>query len=205
MRRYGLYDAGRGLTTAIAAGAAGVLLWAATRVGQQTTGRFWAEMGIVAAAGLVLSLAHVIAGLTKGLRLRLSAGTFLLGFVPVLVIAGWILMATQPGNGWHEGRIASWSSSIGVMGLVHSLGLWHGVLAFGVGLVLGMAFDTVPVLVEDEATVVRRDAARTPVTAPGTVAAMDRRATDDPLTAEREAAYEAQPRTVVVGPADERQ
>src|SRR6476661_8603356 len=100
MRRYGLYDATRGLTTAIAAGAAGALLWVATQVGQQTTGRFWAEMGIVAVAGLVL----------------------------VLIVAGWILMATQPGTGWHEGRVASWSGSIGVMGVVHALGLWHGVL-----------------------------------------------------------------------------
>jgi hypothetical protein len=205
MRRYGLYDATRGLTTAVAAGAAGALLWVATQVGQQTTGRFWAEMGIVAAAGLVMSLAHVIAGWTKGLRLRLSLGTFLLGFLPVLVVAGWILMATQPGTGWHEGRIASWSSSIGVMGIVHSLGLWHGVLAFGFGLVLGMAFDSVPALVEDEATVARRDAARAPMTAPGTVATMDRRAADDPLTAEREAAHAAEPHTVVVGPADEQQ
>jgi hypothetical protein len=193
MRRYGLYDATRGLTTAIAAGAAGALLWVAAQVGQQTTGRFWAEMGIVAVAGLVLSLAQVIAGWTKGLRLRLSPGTLVLGFVPVLVVAGWILMATQPGSGWHEGRFASWSSSIGVMGLVHALGLWHGVLAFGFGLVLGLAFDTVPALVEDEA--------RAPVTAPGTVTSMDRRAADDALTAEREAAHEEQPDTVVVGPA----
>jgi len=203
MRRYGLYDATRGLTTAVVAGAAGVLLWVATQVGQQTTGRFWAEMGIVAAAGLVLSLAHVIAGWTKGLRLRLSLGTFLLGFVPVLVVAGWILMATQPGGGWHGGRIASWSGSIGVLGLVHALGLWHGVLAFGFGLVLGMAFDTVPALVEDEATIARRDAASAPMTAPGTVTSMDRGAADDPLTAEREAAHAAEPRTVVVGPTGE--
>jgi hypothetical protein len=198
MGRYGLYDATRGLTTAVAAGAAGLLLWVATQVGQQTTGRFWAEMGIVAGAGLVMSLAHVIAGWTKGLSLRFSPGTFLLGFLPVLVVAGWILMATQPGTGWHEGRIASWSSSIGVMGVVHALGLWHGVLAFGFGLVLGMAFDSVPTLVEDEATV-----AAAPMTAPGTVTSMDSRAADDPLTAEREAAHAAEPHTVVVGPIDE--
>ncbi len=35
MQRYGLYDATRGLTTAAAVGGAGVLLWAATLVGQQ--------------------------------------------------------------------------------------------------------------------------------------------------------------------------
>lgn len=145
MRRYGLYDATRGLTTSAAAGTAGLLLWTATQVGQQTTGRFWAEMGIVAAAGLVLSLAHALAGWTKGLRLRLSPGTFLLAFVPVLVCVAWILMASQPGSGWHEGRIVSWSQSLGVLGVVHAVGLWNGVLALGAGLVLGLTLDAVPV------------------------------------------------------------
>src|SRR5207249_3786974 len=117
MRGYGLYDATRGLTTAAAAGAAGLLLWAAAQVGQQSTGRFWAEMGIVAAAGLVLSLAHAVGGWTKGLELRFSLGTLLFGFVPVLVCVGWILLATQTGSGWQEGRIVSWSQSLGLLGV----------------------------------------------------------------------------------------
>src|SRR6266700_7466071 len=125
MRGYGLYDVTRGLTTAAAA-TAGLLLWTAAQVGQQTTGRFWAEMGIAATAGLVLSLAHAVGGWTKGLRLRLSPGTFLLGFLPVLVCVGWILIATQTGGGWQEGRIVSWSQSLGVLGIVHAVGLWNG-------------------------------------------------------------------------------
>src|SRR4051812_18855176 len=144
MRRYGLYDATRGLTTAAAAGVAGLLLWLATLVGVQSVTRFWESMGIVAAAGLVVALSQVIGGWTKGGALRVSPGAFLLAFLPVLVCVGWILMATQPGHGWHEGTITSWSHSIGIMGLVHALGLWHGVLAFGFGLVLGMTLDTVP-------------------------------------------------------------
>ena len=51
MRRYGLYDATRGLMTALAAGVAGFLLWLATQVGMQSTARFWEAMGIVAARG----------------------------------------------------------------------------------------------------------------------------------------------------------
>ena len=190
MRRYGLYDATRGLTTAFAAAAAGLLLWAATQVGQQTTTRFWEEMGIVAAAGLVLALAPMLGGWTKGLRLRLSPGTFLLGFLPVLVCVGWILMATQPGTGWHEGRIVSWSSSLGILGVVHSLGLWNGALALGFGLVLGYTVDAVPVT--DIAAVDERPAAAT--------GPVDRWAADEPLSAEREAARNAEPNTVVVGP-----
>jgi len=188
MRRYGLYDMTRGLTTALAAALAGLLLWTATQVGQQTTPRFWAEMGIVAGAGLVIALSQVLGGWTKGFQLRLSPGTLLLGFVPVLVCVGWILMATQPGSGWHEARIVSWSHNAGLMGVIHSLGLWHGVLAFGFGLVLGMSLDTVP--------------APVPVPAGGPVddVAMDRRAADEPVAAERDVVHTTDRNRVTVPP-----
>jgi hypothetical protein len=191
MRRYGLYDATRGLTLALAAGLAGLLLYLASRVGQPSTARFWAEMGIVAAAGLVLALAPVLGGWTSGLTLRLSPGTFVLGFLPVLIVAGWILMSTQPGHGWHEGTMVSWSHDLGLFGLVHYLGLWHGVLAFGFGLVLGACLDAVPVAMVAPAAA--------PVPADTVVA--DRRAADEPLVAEQaEAAAHAEPNTVTVGP-----
>jgi hypothetical protein len=212
MRRYGLYDGTRGLTIALAAGVAGLLLWVATLVGVQTVTRFWEAMGIVAAAGLVLALAGVIGGWTKGHRVRLSPSTFLLAFIPTLICVGWILMATQPGSGWHEGRIVSWSHSLGIFGLVHSLGLWHGVLAFGFGLVLGMTFDAVPAL---EPAVVEEPAPAVATTAPvrdDETLVADRRGpqwrrrpaveedADEPVTAEREADYTAEPKTVTVGP-----
>jgi hypothetical protein len=184
MRRYGLYDATRGLTTALAAGLAGLLLWTATLVGQQTTVRFWESMGIVAGAGLVVALSQVLGGWTKGMQLRLSPGTFLLGFVPVLVCVGWILTATQPGHGWHDGTLISWSHDVGLMGVIHALGLWHGVLAFGFGLVLGMTLDTVPL----------------PAPAPAEDVVMDRRAADEPVAAERDTVHSTEPNTVSVGP-----
>lgn len=191
MRRYGLYDTTRGLTTLAAAGAAGVLLWAATRVGQPTDRRFWAETGIVAGAGLVVALCQVVGGWTKGLRLRVSPGTFALAFVPVLIAVWWILMASQPGHGWYEGTIVSWSKTLGIAGLVHDLALWHGVLAFGFGLVLGMSFDTLPAAVE------------APVASPVAERPMptDARAASEPTMAEqREVARRRHPREVLVGP-----
>jgi hypothetical protein len=189
MQRYGLYDATRGLTTLAAAGGAGVLLWVATLVGQRTDGRFWAEMGIVAGAGLVMALSQVIGGWTKGLRLRVSPGTLILAFLPVLVVVGWILMATQPKHGWYAGTFARWTSDIGMTGLVHDAALWHGVLAFGFGLVLGLSFDTVPVLAP----------AAVPVGA----------AASEPVTAERRevgtrAPAAGRPKEVVVGPKSDR-
>lgn len=211
MRRYGLYDATRGLTLALAAALAGLLLYLATQVGQQSTARFWGEMGIVAGAGLVLALAPVLGGWSSGLRLRLSPGTFVLGFIPVLIVVGWILMATQPGNGWHEGTIVRWSHDMGLMGLIHDLGLWHGVLAFGFGLVLGTTVDAVPVAMVEPV-------AAAPAAGPMPVAAeqpaprrpwyrrRSRPATDAdaPLTAEsraqqRAAARQAEPPMVTVG------
>ncbi len=189
MRRYGLYDATRGLTTLAAAGAAGVLLWAATLVGQRTDGRFWAEIGIVAGAGLVMAISQVIGGWTKGLRLRMSAGTFFIAFVPVLIVVGWILMASQPGHGWYEGTIVSWSKNASLMGLIHDLALWHGVLAFGFGLVLGMSFDTVPALAPAPA----------PAAGPGPVS---RTVASEPVTAERRevSTPSGRPNEVTVGP-----
>jgi len=193
MRRYGLYDTTRGLTTLAAAGAAGVLLWAATRVGQPTDRRFWAEMGIVAAAGLIVALSQVVGGWTKGLRLRISPGTVGLALVPVLIVVWWIMMASQPGNGWYEGTIVSWSKTLGITGLVHDLALWHGVLAFGFGLVLGLSFDTVPA------------AAAAPVAERVTPATMPVGAgsANEPTTAERREVGEpraGRPREVMVGP-----
>ena len=170
MRRYGMYDASRGLTLALAAALAGLGLWGATQIGMQTTGRFWLSMAVVAGAGLLIALANHVGTWTKGLRLRLSPGTFVLAFVPVLIVAGWILVATQPGNGWEGGRLHSWSTSIGILGVVHSLGLWHGVLAFSIGLMFGLSFDGVPAPVEEDVA---------PAYAEGSPAA------DEPVAAER--------------------
>jgi hypothetical protein len=194
MRTNGIYDATRGLTLAIAAGVSGLLLYLATHVGQSTTVRFWESMGIVAGAGLVLALAQLLGSWTKGMRVRLSPSTFLLAILPVLVCVGFVLMATQPGSGWHEGTVASWANSLGVMDVAHDLGLWHGVLAFGFGLMLGLSFDTVPALERESVTWRQRPTVATP---------MDTQVADEPLAAEREAAHAAEPHTVTVGkPAD---
>jgi hypothetical protein len=173
MRSYGMYDASRGLTLALTAALAGLALWGAAEIGTQSTGRFWIAMAIVGGGGLLIALANHVGTWTKGLRLRMSPGTFTLAFLPVLVCVGWILIANQPGHGWQEGRIDSWSNSIGILGLVHSIGLWRGVLAFGFGLLLGLSFDGVPAPVEEPAPAYAGPAA------PGGTAA------DEPVAAER--------------------
>jgi hypothetical protein len=165
MRSYGIYDTSRGLTLALAAALAGLGLWGAAQVGVQTTGRFWIAMAIVGAAGLVIALANHVGAWTKGLRLRMSPGTFALAFLPALVCVGWILIASQPGHGWEEGRVLSWSNSIGVLGVVHSIALWHGVLAFAFGLMLGLSFDGVPAPASEDEPAAGESAADEPVAA----------------------------------------
>jgi hypothetical protein len=180
------YDLSRGLTTLLGAGAGGLLVWLATRVGQGTTLDFWAAMGLIAAAGLVMAASQLLGGWTKFGWPRLSLPVLLVGFLPVLVCVGWVLMATQPGSGWHEGRVVGWSHDIGVFGVVRELGLYHGVLAFAFGLVLGFSFDTNGLRHRDEVVV---DETRSPAAVPvpaSAVAIEDRRDLDEPLTAERE-------------------
>src|SRR5581483_3403841 len=125
-----------------------------------------------AGAGLVMALSQLIGGWTKGLHLRVSPATFLLAFLPVLIVVGWIMMASQPGHGWYAGTFVRWTHDIGMTGLVHDLALWHGVLAFGFGLVFGLSFDTVPALAP---------AAVVPAATPMPV----RPVANEPVTAER--------------------
>ena len=189
MRSYGTYDASRGLTLALAAALAGLGLWGATQIGTQTTGRFWLAMVVVAGAGLLIALANHVGTWTKGLRMRMSPSTFILAFLPVLVCVGWILIATQPGSGWQEGRVDSWSNSIGILGLVKSIALWHGVLAFGFGLMLGLSLDGVPApAAEPEPAYAGPMGTRAPRTA------------DEPVSAERRWTARREP---APAPADE--
>jgi hypothetical protein len=73
---------------------------------------------------------------------RISAGVFLIGFLPVLVVGGWVLLAGQPGSNWFQRHVDSWSGSIAIDGPVHDLRAVIPVLAFGLGLVFGLTFDT---------------------------------------------------------------
>ena len=129
----------RGLTTLTGAAVAGALLWFATQVGTESTGAYWATYGLVAAAGLAMALSQILGGWTKWGWPRLSVGVFLLGFLPVLAVAGWVLLARQPAD-WMN--TSNWSRDLGVHGLVQDLGNILPALAFAVGLVLGFVFDT---------------------------------------------------------------
>ncbi len=132
----------RGLFTLAGGGVAGLLIWTSTQIGQGTTGGYWAVYGILAGAGLTMALSQLCGGWTKWGWPRISLGVFLIGFLPALVAAGWVLLAGQPDANWFQRHITSWSGHAGITGLVDDLREYLGVLAFGLGLVFGFTFDT---------------------------------------------------------------
>jgi len=120
--------------TVLGAAGAGALLWlAAAHVDRSTTGGYWAAYGLVAAAGLVFGLSQLRGGGGH------PKGMLLFGFLPVLIVAGWVIVGMQPSSNWFAHHVRSWSSDIGVGDVVRALGTWIGVLAFGIGATLAAA------------------------------------------------------------------
>jgi hypothetical protein len=138
----GRYELTRALTTLLAAGVAGFLLWLASQIGESTNGDYWAVYGIVAGAGLVMAFSQLVGGWTKWGWPRLSVPVFLLAFVPALIVGGWTIAAHQPDGSWLQSHVVNWTGDIGLTNVVTDLKDYVAVIAFGLGLLLGFSFDT---------------------------------------------------------------
>lgn len=186
----------RGFSTLVGAAVAGVLLWFATQIGTQTSSEYWATYGLIAAAGLTMALSQILGGWTKWGWPRFSLGVFALGFLPVLVAGGWVLLARQPADFMNT---SNWSRDLGIYGFVSDLGNILPAIALGIGLVFGLSFDTAGRSREVTREVVEEEQVRDTTVRDTTVPATpDARAADEPLTADR-GPY-ADPPTVPVGP-----
>jgi hypothetical protein len=142
-----MYGLTRATLTLIGVAAAGALLWLATTILPSTiddasSGEYWAAFGLVALGGLVIALSQLLGGWTKWGWPRVSGNVFLLGFLPALVVGGWILLFNGPGSSWPARHVRSWSDDIGIDGFVDSMSLMLPAVAFGIGLVFGLTFDT---------------------------------------------------------------
>lgn len=128
----------RAAATLLGAAAAGALLWLAAQIERGSNGGYWAACGIVAGAGLVLAATQV--------RGRYGNPPAMLGlaFVPVLIAAGWVLIGMQPDGNWFRQHVLSWSGDIGIRDVVHDLGTWFGVMAFGIGYTFGLVLEPMP-------------------------------------------------------------
>jgi hypothetical protein len=132
----------RGILTLLGVAGAGFLIWLATRFDLDSTGEFWAAMGILAAAGAVLGFSQLLGGWTKWGVPTVSPSVFVLGFLPALVAVGGILLATRPTGEGTQDDVAGWMEDIGLGGVAEDLSLFQGVLAFALGLVFSFIFDT---------------------------------------------------------------
>ena len=134
-----MYGLTRGTMTLIGVAAAGALLWLASQLEADANGDYWAQMALVAGAGLVMALSQLLGGWTKWGWPRLSATVFLLGFLPALVVGGLVLLAAQPDSSAFG---AGWAADLGVDGIAGDLTGVLPAVAFLIGLTFGFAFDT---------------------------------------------------------------
>jgi len=200
-----MYGLTRATTTLVFSAAAGLLIWLATQISNDQIGGYWARVGLVAGAGLLMALSQLLGGWTKWGWPRLSLAVFITAFIPVAIVSLWIVLAGEPGSGWFHNHVMSWSRDIHVSGLVTDFLYYIPVLAFGSGLVFGLSFDTTGPVLRDRDVVVERDRESVPVdngrrglfgrrSATGATTT-DGRAADDPLTADRDATTTSTDRT----------
>lgn len=173
-----MYGLTRGTVTLIGAAGAGILLWLGTQTNDDSLGGYWAQLGLIAAAGLALAVAQLLGGWTKWGWPRISSSVLLLGFLPALVAGGLVLLHAQPdSSAWGIG----WAGDLGAGGLAEDLTTVVPAIALVLGLLLGFSFDTTGPRMGREAIEEREE-----VRKPGYVGPVPVDATaDEPLAAER--------------------
>jgi hypothetical protein len=184
-----MYGVTRATTTLIGAAAAGLLVWIATQLHNGHEAGYWGIVGLMAGAGLIMALSQLLGGWTKWGLPRLSASVLLFAFIPVAIVALWVILAAEPHHGWFHNHVMAWTRDIHVSGLVTDMLKYIPVLAFGGGLVFGFSFDTSGprrAVAADERRATRRRGAPTRA---------DRAAADEPVTAERRATTTTGPRS----------
>jgi hypothetical protein len=188
-----MYGLTRATTTLVFSGVAGLLIWIATQISNDHVGGYWARVGLVAGAGLVMALSQLLGGWTKWGWPHLSVPVFLTAFVPVAIASLWVILAGEPGSGWFHNHVMAWTRDIHLSGLVTDFLYYIPVLAFGTGLVFGFSFDTTGPRVRDRDVVAappapagRRGLFSRGRTTTATPVSSDGPAADEPLTAERE-------------------
>jgi hypothetical protein len=178
-----MYGLTRGTFTLLGVAEAGLLLWLASTVDSDALGGYWAYVGLIAVAGLLMAVSQLLGGWTKWGWPRISASVFVLGFLPGLVAGGIVLLDAQPdSSAWGTGL----AGDLGVGGLAEDLTALVPAIAFGIGLLFGFTFDTTgrrarEVEVVEEGRELRRDGDVRAVAA-------DRDPADEPVAAERAAA-----------------
>ncbi len=127
---------GRTYTLLLGIGAAGTLIWIATRVGEQATWRYWATLGLLAAAGLAFALSQRTA---YGAWAEVTPLGFMLALVVAVACVGWIAAVGEPHANWFRNHFSSWSHDIGIRSFVEHMTRYVSVTAFGFGALVASA------------------------------------------------------------------
>jgi MFS family permease len=144
-----MYGLTRAVTTLVGAALAGILVWLAADAFDDggifeadQSGRYWATVGLLAAAGLAIPLSQLFGGWTKWGTPRLSVLVFLVGVLPALIAGLWLLLYVDPGDYWLANKVRDWSNDLGIEDLVQDVGSLFPAVAFALGLLFGLTFDT---------------------------------------------------------------
>jgi hypothetical protein len=144
-----MYGLTRAVTTLVGAALAAILVWLAADAFDDggifeadQSGRYWATVGLLAAAGLAIALSQLFGGWTKWGTPRLSVLVFLVGFLPALIAGLWLLLYVDPGDYWLANKVRDWSNDLGIEDLVQDVGSLFPAVAFALGLLFGLTFDT---------------------------------------------------------------
>ena len=132
----------RATSLLIGSALAGLLIWTAAQIERQYTGGYWATLGLLGVAGLVLASTRLLTIRGAG-SIVLSRPTFAVGFLPALIAGGWVLLAAQPQGNWGRDHVGNWSGDMHIGSVVRDLGTYAPVIAFGLGVLLGLVFDRV--------------------------------------------------------------
>lgn len=136
-----MYGLTRGFLTLVSLTVAGSLLWAAGGLDAATTGGYWTAEALFIVCGVVLVLGQLVGRSIRAGRPRFSPAVFIVGFLPVLVVGGWLAAAGAPHQGWLERHSRVWAGDIGVLGGVDRLAHYAPLGALVIGLVLGFSFE----------------------------------------------------------------
>jgi hypothetical protein len=161
----------RAILTVLAAGGGGVLLWLAADFDKTGTGGYWAALGVIAGAGLLL-------GLVQALGRRGDPRLMLLVFALVAIAGLWVIVAGQPDANATRDHVRAWDGDIGITSGVDHLAVYVPVIAYALGAIFGFVF----------APLRRQAVVLEPATAP---AAVDEPALEEPTLAERREAETA--------------
>jgi hypothetical protein len=126
----------RTYTLLLGIGAAGALIWLATKLDGAATWRYWAVLGLLAGGGLAFALSQRTA---YGAWAEVTPLGFLVAFVVAAICIAWIAVAGEPHANWFRSHVSSWSGDLGIRGFVDSMTAYVSVMAFGFGALLASA------------------------------------------------------------------